>query len=64
MAKQYPEIKKKWVENNKEKVKHNDYRSKARVFLRDMATEEESKEMKEIIEKRLTSTYVDDTISM
>ncbi|MDY6064969.1 MAG: hypothetical protein SPI59_01420 [Finegoldia sp.] len=43
---------KKWNENNKERKRYNTYKSSARVFIRDMANEEDISQLEELIKER------------
>lgn len=45
--------KKKWDDKNKEKKRIYRYRSYARKFVRDIATDDDLKELQELINKRL-----------
>lgn len=45
--------KKKWDSKNKDKNRIYRYRSYARKFIRDLATEDDLKELQELIHKRL-----------
>ena len=44
---------KKWNDKNKDKQRIYRYRSYARKFIRDLATEDDLKELQELIDKRL-----------
>lgn len=44
---------KKWNDKNKDKQRVYRYRSYARKFIRDLATEDDLKELQELIAKRL-----------
>ena len=44
---------KKWNDKNKDKQRVYRYRSYARKFIRDQATEDDLKELQELIDKRL-----------
>ena len=44
---------KKWNDKNKDKQRIYRYRSYARKFIRDLATEDDLKELEELIHKRL-----------
>ena len=44
---------KKWNDKNKDKQRVYRYRSYARKFIRDLATEDDLKELQELIDKRL-----------
>ncbi len=48
----YPENDKRWREKNKEKVKHGNARRQARSFVKNYATLEELKDLKERIAER------------
>lgn len=43
---------KKYRENNKERVRYTDYKSRARVFIRDLIKEEDLKEFEILLEER------------
>ena len=45
--------KKKWDDKNKDKNRIYRYRSYARKFIRDFATDDDLKELQELIDKRL-----------
>ena len=45
--------KKKWDDKNKDKNRIYRYRSYARKFIRDLATDDDLKELQELIDKRL-----------
>jgi hypothetical protein len=45
--------KKKWSDNNKEKTRIYRYRSYARKFVRDLATDDDLRELQKIISERL-----------
>lgn len=47
--------KKKWDAKNKDKNRIYRYRSYARKFVRDLATEDDLKELQELINKRLSN---------
>ncbi len=47
--------KKKWDSKNKDKNRIYRYRSYARKFIRDLATEDDLKELQELIYKRLNN---------
>ena len=44
---------KKWNDKNKDKQRIYRYRSYARKFIRDLATDDDLKELQELIDKRL-----------
>lgn len=46
------EANKRWQENNKEKAKYLSNRSRTRSFVKNQATEEDLKEIEELIKKR------------
>lgn len=46
---------KKWNDKNKDKQRIYRYRSYARKFIRDLATEDDLKELEELIHKRLNN---------
>lgn len=46
---------KKWSDKNKDKQRIYRYRSYARKFIRDLATEDDLKELEELIHKRLNN---------
>ncbi|WP_349584851.1 hypothetical protein [Leuconostoc citreum] len=46
------ELNKAWQEKNKARQKYLNYRSYAKIFIRDLATEEDIEFLKELIEQR------------
>lgn len=48
-----PEADKKWIKENPERRRHVRYRSNARTFIRNYATEEDLEELAGMIEEKL-----------
>lgn len=53
MAQPQTEANKKWQEKNKERTRYLNERSRARGFIRNKATEEDLKELQELISEQL-----------